>query len=560
MIVVLFIWLIVGFVFLVTGRSAAVVAKWFSGGREANEPVSPDELFFTGFLILSALTGFLSIWFPVGSVMLTITGVIVVLLFVWDYRGFRELYADVKNKILSTGWTGLVFLAFVSILIMTAVVQKITLGDTESYHAQSIQWVRKFAVVPGLGNIHGRLAFNSMFFVISGLFTFQFNGILIYPLNGICYLVLVLRLFYLFKEQYKSGNTWLAVFYMLLILVTLFVLIPDLNSPSPDIICSILVVYAFVIILNLRTKGLKLNILQLLLLSLIIFSSISYKLSSLFFVCVTVLFLDTDFRKRIFILAGAGIFVISSFIVRNYYLSGYLVYPFPAIDIFSVDWKIPVNDVLAMKLEIGSWAKNSVLPAGEVSNMKMTEWIPLWFSGLSSTGKVLVAVNLFLLASFIIMLIKRDLFISMVHLIILVNLFFWFIMAPDPRFAYGFLFLGFALAISCLVRISGTGIVKYIRYSFAFFIFLVLFRRVVYLESTIANPSVLLIPAPFGTVETNEYNAGFKYRVPVPGGGCFNTEIPCVPYQLSNIVMRGDDLQDGFKNYPYPNLPPKGKE
>ena len=46
-----------------------------------------------------------------------------------------------------------------------------------------IQWIRKYAVVPELGNIHGRLALNSMFLVISGLFTFQKKDVLIFPLN-----------------------------------------------------------------------------------------------------------------------------------------------------------------------------------------------------------------------------------------------------------------------------------------------------------------------------------------------------------------------------------------
>lgn len=54
------------------------------------------------------------------------------------------------------------------------------------------------------------------------------------------------------------------------------------------------------------------------------------------------------------------------------------------------------------------------------------------------------------------------------------------------------------------------------------------------------------MPVPFGTVTTRVYDSGFIYRVPVPEGGCYNTEIPCVPYPLKNIVLRGDDFQEGF--------------
>ena len=28
---------------------------------------------------------------------------------------------------------------------------------------------------------------------------------------------------------------------------------------------------------------------------------------------------------------------------------------------------------------------------------------------------------------------------------------------------------------------------------------------------------------------------------------CFNTEIPCVPYPISNVVLRGTDFKEGFR-------------
>src|SRR5688572_15778226 len=37
--------------------------------------------------------------------------------------------------------------------------------DTNIYHAQAIHWIESYPVVPGLGNLHGRLAFNSSWFV-----------------------------------------------------------------------------------------------------------------------------------------------------------------------------------------------------------------------------------------------------------------------------------------------------------------------------------------------------------------------------------------------------------
>src|SRR5665811_349171 len=111
--------------------------------------------------------------------------------------------------------------SFLVVFVLTAVVQNITWLDTQSYHAQNIQWIRKYAVVPGLGNVHDRFAFNSMFFVISALFTFQIKDILIFPLNGICYIILIIRLFILYKKESDQGITWKAVFYILILLISL---------------------------------------------------------------------------------------------------------------------------------------------------------------------------------------------------------------------------------------------------------------------------------------------------------------------------------------------------
>ena len=79
------------------------------------------------------------------------------------------------------------------LFLLSAVVNKISVYDTGLYHAQYIKWIRNYPVVPGLGNLHGRFAFNSMFLVLSGLLTYKIKDILIFPLNGICYLVLAIK-------------------------------------------------------------------------------------------------------------------------------------------------------------------------------------------------------------------------------------------------------------------------------------------------------------------------------------------------------------------------------
>jgi hypothetical protein len=551
MVLIFLIWIIIFSVMFVFGFSIFKVIR--RNGRQKGDcdALSPDEYFFSGFLILSAFSAFLSIFIPVGYKILILVCLIALLLFLINFREIEAIFKEVVRRILLLKKQEFLILLFLIFFILSAVVQRITLGDTESYHAQSIQWIRKYAVVPGLGNIHGRLAFNSLFFVISGLFTFQIRDILIFPLNGICYIVLLIRLFFLYTDEDKIGSKWKSVFYVLVLLISLLMMIPNLNSPAPDVICGILIMYVSVYIFNLLDKGTELTLSQIILLSLVVFSCITYKLSSIFLIFAFIPFIKRDFIKKGLIVSGIGILVISPFIIRNYYLSGYLLYPFPSLDIFHVDWKIPFQNVLAEKSEIEGWAKISVIPYPEVVKMKIYEWIVPWFKALNFNNKMIVSINLLSAFTFIIMLFKKDLILVKIQMIIFINLIFWFLSAPDPRFAYGFLFVGFSLTIAYVIKLAELsffpGVIRYIKFGLGCFLFLIICRRIMFPVDTLRHPSLWIVSAPFGKVEAKNYYSNFEYRVPVPEGGCFNVEIPCVPFPLSDVVLRGKVLQEGFK-------------
>jgi hypothetical protein len=551
MLLILLLWVLIFFVFFTLGFTVVTIINRFTRPEKNAETLKADELFFTGFLSVSILTGFLSIFLPVNNYLLIVFTLLALLLFLIWFRKIQIILQETVNRLASLSKPELIAISLFIIFVLTAVAQKITLGDTESYHAQSIQWIRKYAVVPGLGNIHGRLAFNSMFFVISGLFTFQIKDILIFPVNGIAYIVLVIKLLILYKKENVPGSGWKEVFYIMIILISFLVFIPNLNSPSPDIICAILIIYAFTMVMNIAEEWGQTNSVRIILLNLLVFSCITFKISSVFLVLLLIFLINKDILKRSIISIVIGILVITPFIIRNYYLSGYVIYPFPSLDIFNTDWKIPVNDVIAMKTEIAGFAKVSTISAFDVGKMRFSEWLLPWFKLLDSVSKILVVMNLFSVITVILMLFKKEYFLVRIQLIILLNLLFWFIMAPDPRFAYGFIFLGFSLNVSFIVKLldyqSNPGVMKYIKAGIVCLLIVVVFKRINFPAETIKNPSSLVISAPFGTVPTNDYSAEFKYKVPVPGGGCFNVEIPCVPYPLTNIVLRGKDLQDGFK-------------
>jgi hypothetical protein len=149
------------------------------------------------------------------------------------------------------------------------------------------------------------------------------------------------------------------------------------------------------------------------------------------------------------------------------------------------------------------------------------------------------------------MLIRRDFFLAKIQVIILINLVFWFIEAPDPRFAYGFIFLGFSMTIAYTIKLFESsdfiGKTKFIKIALACFLLIIFCRRITFPGQTLKTPALWILPDKFGTVETRDYSTNFHYRIPVNEQECFYTDIPCVTYTLDNVILRGSDLKDGFR-------------
>lgn len=503
-----------------------------------------DEYFFMGFLVTSLFAGVLSIFIPIGTYALQGLCLLTVMLF---FLQLKELKTRIGNTIViikNIRRRDLLIYLLITLFVLMALSQPVKLWDTELYHAQYIKWIRNYAVVPGLGNIHGRFAFNSMFFVVSGLFTFEIGDTLIYPLNGICLLVLTYKLVKLSLNS--SDSFWKSVFYGSLLLVLFALVSRSLNSPSPDIICAVLIVYAFLympVFNNAKVFG----VVHFLLLSLLVFSCITYKLSSSFILLLLIPAFRLNLRKGLLVSVVAGIIVIIPFLVRNYYLSGYLVYPFPAVDIFNVDWKIPLAKVIEEKEWVESWARIPGKTPEEVLNLKFTEWIYPWLEWIGGFERVVIVANALLVLVFTIAIVKRErIFLGLIA-IILVNLTFWFVNAPAPRFAYGFLILGFSFAIALPIKLFGFSSAKvltYRHYLLLIIMFAISFR---YFSYPIKNPKAIILPGPFGKAEIENRNENFPYNHSLSDSRCYNADLPCAPYPLENIEMRGADLGDGFR-------------
>jgi hypothetical protein len=550
MIFVLLFWLLAFSIFFITGFLVIKIIVSFKVNINNSSSYTIDEYFFIGFLTLSAITGILSILIPIGTTLLIITSVVAGILYLVFFKEVKVLINEFVSNISLYNKGALILLICLILFLLSSVVHHISNPDTGLYHTQYIKWIRSYSVVPGLGNIHGRFAFNSMFFVISALFTFELNGTIFYPLNGLCFIILLAKLVSLLFRKRIRERSWKVTLYGILILISFLLLIRSTNSPSPDVICALLIIYSFIFLLNISEKG-EISSVHLVLFNLLVFSCIAYKLSSLFIGLLIIPLLRKNLIKGLVISIVTGLIVIIPFLIRNYFLSGYLIYPFPSIDIFSVDWKIPLASVINEKSWIESWARIPGKPYAEVLNLGFSQWVRPWLDSINDFVKFMMAVNLFSFGLLVIMIIKKEYNLIIIMLILLVNYIFWFVNAPDPRFAYGILIFNFSFALAYFIGLFKFTLTKrflsYTSYIFISLLIVLAFKFRSYPIHTIRHPELWLISTPEKIAETEAENENFAYRVSLSDSKCFNAEIPCTPYPLRNIVLRGKDLSTGFK-------------
>ena len=120
--------------------------------------------------------------------------------------------------------------------------------------------------------------------------------------------------------------------------------------------------------------------------------AVTVKLSSASIVMLVVfpayyLLKNKDWKKIIKYIT-LGLIIILPWLVRNVLISGYLIYPYSGIDLFSVDWKMP-----AALLE---YDKGLIVAFGRETRDISTyqypiwKWLPIWFQGQMLRYKLLI--------------------------------------------------------------------------------------------------------------------------------------------------------------------------
>lgn len=476
--------------------------------------------------------------------------------------------------------------------------------DTGLYHWPTIKWIINYPIVFGLGNLHGRLAFNSSYFLYGALLNQgAWAGKAHHIVAGLFFLVLVLQSFMSAWQLVFKKSTF-RVHHLFNILILPFVLRyihqdawPAISNYSPDIFLYVLgivlvshiLLYCeqylqgdsgsgliWVYIAALSALGITIKLTFFIFgfcsfLLIFIFHllqkngvALSFKMKALnnpqFVIprkteirknqdfCIhsnddTKLFFKT--RKIYDCIKGLTVagFLLVTWTVRGIILSGYAAYPSTIVS-FPVSWKIPRILALEEALQIKSWAR---------------QMGPHWTKTLFTDNWMVPAVKRIPLELCVIGLAlllvtlaiwHRDGHVwtkSLVFIPITASILFWFFMTPTLRFAYSFFQVFTVSAISiALTQIKFDAISQLL----SFVVFVLLFSRFG-IPYAAANPlwkkwefPEKIHPVPY---EAKQTESGLVIHVPKNGDRAYDIPLPNTPYFNPYLRLKDpNNIRKGF--------------
>src|SRR6187397_892287 len=212
----------------------------------------------SGLSVITVIAGILSLFIPLGGWWVQFLFILpcLILFFKKDSPAFL---AALKKEFQGLHFFSIILLSACLLLILVMSTWTIVHPDTLGYHAQTIQWIEKYKVVPGLVHLHVRFGYQWLWFVDSALFGFSFTG-----REGITLLnSTVLFWFFIFfinRINYnflKEGKRLYGLLWMGLLVISIWSYTQvrlTATSASPDFIATL---FTLVTIYLLLEKDLK---------------------------------------------------------------------------------------------------------------------------------------------------------------------------------------------------------------------------------------------------------------------------------------------------------------
>jgi hypothetical protein len=469
----------------------------------------------------------------------------------------------------------LIFLAFIFIIARLSY-EPSSHFDDGLYYSTSIRWLEEFGTVKGLANVNARIGFNSSWHVLQANFGFRFlQAGLFNDMNGLIFLLMLLYSIGGINDLLKGAGGWrtaLRAFMMLPVLAFYYGTTSDLllfsvnflSSPTPDIPACLLTWLIILLFLTRKNDGQDKGAMPLTDILVVLYSAwactIKFSTVPIFLLSAFLVYRLAAARqvRQIFSLVVGCLLLVTPWVTRNVLISGYLLFPFSAIDIFYVRWKLPISIARAQENAIKAFALGA--PADRPFNVPITTWFPKWVAGLDFIKQVILGTTFLATVCYFSIGIyflfrKGTTFFSgylreiMVVMTAIAGIVFWLVKAPDFRFGYGFLII---YCMLFLVLACRYGLEQQLRYLVFPALLYMGALALIYYRNTWKRVD-LFVAAPLHYRMPEE-----MYKVSAPNGGIFyivrdggswNGPLPIAneyEYIGTRPVYMGPTIKDGF--------------
>ncbi len=421
--------------------------------------------------------------------------------------------------------------------------------DIGLYYLQTVKWISERPIQVGLANVHGRLAFNSGWFIFASLLHHPwapdggyFANLLPMTFTAAAVSVALERLI---RGDRSYPNLGLAFMVVPLAHAT-----TGLGGAAPDYVMTVLVPLALVLWAHSFALGsqddARAATLLCVLATVIKISAAPLLPGSLLALALRY----REYRPAWMARLGAMIAVgIGPWVLRSVFLSGCLVYPVVSTCFARLRWMPDAASVRGEKDWLASWARLPRFKPDQV--LGNWAWLPSWWkASVLARPDILLLLALIVvgLLCWLVSLRATSRALAVPFAVAFAGSVFWFLSAPDPRFGLGFLHALWLLPLAfvashprlfshplpraglCAGLLATAG---YLLKTMGMWGMLVHGSRVF---------PVLAWPAPIdGTVgtEVKVTASGYQVRVPIKNDQCFAAELPCTPYFDARLTDEG---------------------
>lgn len=447
--------------------------------------------------------------------------------------------------------------------------------DSDLYHAQSIRWIEEYGVIKGLANLQVRFAYNSSFFALSAIYSTKFlTGHSLHIVNGFLAFILSVKVLDLTK-CFKKKSFRLSDFARMAAFYYLTLICDEVVSPASDyaIMCTVFfLIIEWLTLMETEAANEDDLIAPYALLCVTGVFALTLKLTAgqiLLLVIKPAASLIKEKRwKHIFVYLTLGIITAFPWFARTVIISGYLLYPFPTLDLFSFDWKLPANVAAYDAAEIKVWGR--ALYDISMIDVKFLQWFPNWFSNtLSRMEKLIISADVISLIFWgcwsVIRLYKTckknrnkkqlnnsaESDVLLVIVAVAASYLFWQYSAPLTRYGYAYMLLMVALTCGYMIKQIKKWqepLMKIVHYAVLIFIAVklaLLVKNSVYIAKNTAN-EYLVWQQPYGSYEVQSCqieNETFYY--PTNGDRVGYEPFPSSTVK-PDVYFRGESIKDGF--------------